>query len=350
VKLKSVIPTILIAIILLGMNVSLFSQWSTANNEIEDLKKEIIIQSEEYDKREKTFNEKMVLQKNHYDSTVLEIKSDYENLLQNVKIDLENLKTEQENLLIEIEKVRKEKEEIELELKKMKREKDELQKKYDRLLSQQASKGKIAYLTFDDGPSQNTVEILKILKAYNVKATFFVNGNSSNFGKGIYKQMIHEGHAIGNHTYSHDYSKAYTSLNSFLADFYKLENLLYEVTGIKPKIMRYPGGSNNTVSNRYGGRTVVKQIINEMNGRGYVYFDWNVDSTDASVYRQSKSKIISAVLNGSKGKSKVIVLMHDSAPKTTTVQALPAIIEGLIMQGFRFEVITKNSYTVQFLR
>ncbi|MGH4139682.1 polysaccharide deacetylase family protein [Clostridium sp.] len=206
---------------------------------------------------------------------------------------------------------------------------------------------KIAYLTFDDGPSENTVEILKILKQYDVKATFFVNGHT-NYSY-LYKQISDDGHVLGNHTYSHDYNKIYSSASNFKMDIVKLDEYLTAITGKQPShILRYPGGSNNTISHNYGGNEIMNRVIKEMNATDYKYFDWNVDSTDASTYCQDKNKIVQAVLNESSQTKHAVILMHDLTPKITTVQALPEIIVGLKNQGFIFDVLSKNAYAPQF--
>jgi peptidoglycan-N-acetylglucosamine deacetylase len=205
---------------------------------------------------------------------------------------------------------------------------------------------KIAYLTFDDGPSDNTIKILDILKKNNIKATFFVNGNPNR--KDIYKRIVTEGHTIGNHTYSHDYAAVYKTIDGFNGDKQKLEDFIFSITGVKPQILRFPGGSNNQVSYRYGGVNFMDKLTNYEKQCGVKYFDWNVDSTDASVLTQDKDKIIAEVLNGSKNKKQAIILMHDSMPKTTTALALPDIIKGLQDQGFKFSALSSNVKTVQF--
>ncbi|EJO5346123.1 polysaccharide deacetylase [Clostridium botulinum] len=208
---------------------------------------------------------------------------------------------------------------------------------------------KIAYLTFDDGPSKNTKKILKILKENNVKATFFVNGHPGL--KHLYKAIAKDGHVIANHTYSHDYSKVYMGPENFEKDIKKLDNYIEETIGQKPShIIRYPGGSNNTVSHSYGGPGVMQRIIPHMNKLGYMHFDWNVDSTDASAFCQRKDKIINSVLKESRYTHKAVILMHDTNPKVTTVQALPAIIKGLKEQGFIFDVINKNTTQISFTK
>lgn len=210
---------------------------------------------------------------------------------------------------------------------------------------------KIAYLTFDDGPSKNTLDILATLKKYDVKATFFVNGHPSM--KSLYTKIANDGHALANHTYSHDYKYVYASPENFKADIKKLDKFLTEVTGQEPThIIRYPGGSNNTVSRKYGGRNIMKEVIKTMDKEGYTYFDWNVDSTDASTYCQVESKIVDSVLRESDSAKdgKAVILMHDLGPKVTTVQALPEIIEGLKQRGFIFDVLSNNVPKVQFTK
>lgn len=219
--------------------------------------------------------------------------------------------------------------------------------KNETLYKQKLANAKIAYLTFDDGPSINTLEILKILKQYDIKATFFVNGHPDS--ESLYKQISDAGHVLANHTYSHDYKSIYTSAANFEKDVKKLDEYLTKITGKEPThILRYPGGSNNTISRDYGGMGIMDSVIKEMNEEGYKYFDWNVDSSDASTFRQDKDKIVQAVLTQSSEHKHAIILMHDLDPKTTTVQALPEIIEGLKNEGFIFDVLSKDTYAPQF--
>ncbi len=201
--------------------------------------------------------------------------------------------------------------------------------------------GKVCYLTFDDGPTANTLEILNILKKYNVKATFFViNTPQSNIN---YVKNIHaEGHAVGLHSNSHNYSYIYKGTDNYFSDLNALSGKLKELIGTEPKIMRFPGGGSNTVSRRYC-KGIMSTLAQEVTKKGYTYFDWNVDSGDASG-TLSSSKITANVLQGAKGKNSICVLMHDAVGKGTTVQALPKIIEGLINQGFYFAPLDTKSY------
>lgn len=167
----------------------------------------------------------------------------------------------------------------------------------------------------------------------------------------LYKEIVTRGHVIANHTFSHDYEYVYSSVENFKEDVNKLNNLIESATGVPPvKLLRFPGGSNNHVSRSYSGKGFMSELVKEMSKEGYNYFDWNVDSKDANAYRQKKDVIIKSVLDGAKYVQKANVLMHDLGQKTTTVEALPEVIDGLISQGFIFDTLTEDSYKPQFLK
>lgn len=202
----------------------------------------------------------------------------------------------------------------------------------------QTNPDKTIFLTFDDGPSDRTLEILDILREKGVKATFFVTGNCPAKGKSIMKKIVDEGHTIGVHTYTHDFKKIYASVGAFLDDFYKIYSLIYDATGVKPTIFRFPGGSKNGFN-----KGNYRELIAEMTRRGFDYFDWNLSAGDAvSRTPTPTSRCISNVLNASKNCRHGVVLMHDARPKTTTVEALPAIIDGLRSQGFSFDRLSNS--------
>lgn len=181
----------------------------------------------------------------------------------------------------------------------------------------------IVYLTFDDGPSQNTIKVLDILKENDIKATFFVVLNTSEEAKSIYRRIVEEGHTIGVHTASHNYKQIYASVDSYLEDFNTMFNYVYEVTGVKPQIFRFPGGSINAYN-----QEIYQRIAAEMLRRGFTYYDWNVSSGDSKAGMQ-EGVIRNAVISGVEHFDKSIVLMHDSSTRATTAAALPAIIENL---------------------
>lgn len=245
-----------------------------------------------------------------------------------------------ENLGVQVETLNTQLETLKADLNKAKEKNPEL------AATMANTETKYAYLTFDDGPSDNTTKILDFLKANNIKATFFVIGKDNM--DDIYKRIVDEGHTLAIHSNTHDYKGIYQSVDTFMEDINTLANHLEKVTGVRPTIMRFPGGSNNTVSQRYGGEGLMDQIIETINEAGYTYFDWNVDSMDASASHQDKNVIINSVLNGAANKKEAIILMHDAAAKTTTVDALPQIVEGLRKKGFVFDKITDETPTIQF--
>ncbi len=195
---------------------------------------------------------------------------------------------------------------------------------------------KTVYLTFDDGPSVQTPKILEILERYNVKATFFVVGTADEQSQQWMRDIVAAGHTLGIHSYSHNYEKIYASVDAFLEDYNRVYNLIFEVTGTYPVISRFPGGSINGF---YGVN--YQNILSEVVRRGFVYFDWNVDSGDAAETGLVKvEKLVDNALSRVDSLRRAVVLMHDSARKSTTVEALPAIIEGYRDAGFTFAPLT----------
>ncbi|MDE6588742.1 MAG: polysaccharide deacetylase family protein, partial [Oscillospiraceae bacterium] len=193
--------------------------------------------------------------------------------------------------------------------------------------------GKVCCLTFDDGPSDNTDKVLEILDRYGIKATFFVIGRTGAADQERMRQIVAAGHTIAMHSWSHDYHKVYASVESFLEDFDKLYQWIHEVTGVYPQVFRFPGGSINGYD-----RGVYQEIIAEMTRRGFVYFDWNASAQDATTRPRSASDIAADCLKGV-GKDLVVVLSHDSAARRTTVDALPAVIEGYQGAGYTFSAL-----------
>ncbi|MDP4095004.1 MAG: polysaccharide deacetylase family protein [Bacillota bacterium] len=191
---------------------------------------------------------------------------------------------------------------------------------------------KIAYLTFDDGPSRNnTVETLEVLNKYGIKATFFVLPKDGL--DDIYKRILDEGHVLGNHSYSHVYSNVYTSLERFEEDLLKARAFIKERFGYTTKLYRFPGG---TIGKR---KELIEPRIKILNENGYKHIDWNVSCGDADCCSRQVGKLVRNVLEEAEDKNEIIVLMHDSESKTATAKALPAIIEGLIKQGFQFKAL-----------
>ncbi len=206
------------------------------------------------------------------------------------------------------------------------------------------SGGKVCCLTFDDGPSANTGRVLDILERYGVKATFFVVG-SGKTGPADQERMraiVDAGHTIAMHSWSHDYKTVYASVESFLDEFSALYQWIYEVTGVYPQLYRFPGGSINGYN-----RGVYQEIIAEMTRRGFVYFDWNASAQDATPAPRPAWDIAADCLKGV-GRDLVVVLAHDSAARGTTVDALPAVIEGYQNAGYTFRALHPGVAPVTF--
>lgn len=184
------------------------------------------------------------------------------------------------------------------------------------------------YLTFDDGPSSSTSKILDILKEYDVKATFFVVAKTDETSVKLYQRIVEEGHTLAMHSYSHRYNEIYKSQENFVEDMEKLQEYLYDITGIWPRFYRFPGGSSNTVS-----EVDMQKLMAYLNESGITYFDWNISSGDASSVQISSGNIVDNCMNGLRDKSECMILMHDAAEKKTTVEALPEVIRKIQERG-----------------
>lgn len=190
------------------------------------------------------------------------------------------------------------------------------------------SSGKKVYITFDDGPSSNTDQILDILKDYDVKATFFVVGKTDERSVKAYQRIVEEGHTLAMHSYSHKYDEIYESKEAFARDLNSLQEYLYETTGVWPRIYRFPGGSSNTVS-----KVDMQELIEYLTDIGITYFDWNVASGDAVSRTLPAETIVNNCLSGIEKQKESVILMHDASNKGTTIEALPQIIEAIQEQG-----------------
>ena len=200
------------------------------------------------------------------------------------------------------------------------------------------------YLTFDDGPSDNTEAILDILDDYGVKATFFVVGKEDEHSKEMYKRIVEEGHTIAMHSYSHKYSDIYSSLDAFASDLDRIQNLIYDVTGVDSLYYRFPGGSSNQVSN-----VNMEKYIEYLDSNGITYFDWNVSSGDATSQAYSPDELVENVMQDVVKYKTSVVLMHDSDAKDATVTALPDLIETLQAQGAVLLPISEDTMLIQHM-
>lgn len=196
--------------------------------------------------------------------------------------------------------------------------------------------GKVIYLTFDDGPGCYTQSILDVLNEYNVKATFFVTNQFSNYQYMI-KKEYESGHSIAVHTYSHNYGKIYESVDSYVDDFNQMNQIIYEQTGTYTKMFRFPGGSSNTISRFNKG--IVSNVAKTMTDKGYIYFDWNIDSTDTQ-YKDSE-KIYQNVISELEKHDKSVVLMHDI--KKANIESVRKIINYGLENGYTFLGLDESS-------
>lgn len=198
---------------------------------------------------------------------------------------------------------------------------------------------KTMYLTFDDGPSEeNTSAVLDILKARGIKATFFVVGENVVKRPEVARRIVEEGHTIGIHCYNHDYKELYKSVDSFLEDFQKAYDAVYEVTGVEVKLFRFPGGSVNSYN-----KNVYQDIIREMTDRGFVYFDWNASLEDA-VKNSTPELLVQNGVSSTLGRKKIVMLAHDVIYNTTL--CLEDLLDSL--PEYEMEPLTLDVTPIQF--
>lgn len=202
---------------------------------------------------------------------------------------------------------------------------------------------KTVFLTFDDGPSPRTDEILEILSKHGVRATFFVVSNDQSVideslkqdpsfdTKKMLRRILREGHSLGLHSYTHKYDSIYASPEAYLADFNKMYHFIHDATGVYPGIFRFPGGSLNS----HNG-PVYQRLMAEMDRRGFVFYDWNLSAEDARAAK-TKEDVVKNVLTDASKFNQPIVLMHDSVNMTQTVEALEEIIVGFKERGYTFK-------------
>ncbi|GLX70179.1 polysaccharide deacetylase family protein [Paenibacillus glycanilyticus] len=201
-----------------------------------------------------------------------------------------------------------------------------------------ASSKPVVYLTFDDGPSEKTKEVLAILKKEGVKATFFMLGKEVKQYPGIAKQVVQEGHAIGNHTYNHVYAELYGSFANFAKQVMDTDEAIYQATGVRTNLLRAPGGTFGNFDQGY---------FDAMAKAGYIINDWNVDSGDSTRVGVPEKEIINTVEHSTLF-NKTVVLMHDSSIHGESVKALPEVIAFFKKKGYQFAVLTDQVEPIQF--
>lgn len=196
--------------------------------------------------------------------------------------------------------------------------------------------GKVIYLTFDDGPGPDTRRLLNILDEYGAKATFFVT--DSGYPE-LLEQIVNRGHSIGIHTATHNYQQIYADAQSYFADLYKMQQVIYDATGVQTTLLRFPGGSSNTVS-RHSCDGLMTTLVTAVQDAGFQYFDWNVDSDDAGRAKKAET-VLENVKDGVSNQRVSLVLQHDI--HSYSVDAVEDILIWGLNNGYRFEALTENS-------
>ncbi len=203
--------------------------------------------------------------------------------------------------------------------------------------------GKVAYLTFDDGPSSMTPQVLEVLRKKGATATFFTVHNASPECRKYYKEIVDSGCELALHAYEHNLPKIYESPQAYFDDYNAMNDFLYEVAGIRAKQVRFPGGSSQTVTDR----GVFWQIMKDAQNKGIIWHDWNVSSGDASPNRHTSEWVYKNIFPAALKVDTPVILMHDVPRNTYTLEALPWIIDTLRANGYKLDVISNIQNPVQ---
>lgn len=195
---------------------------------------------------------------------------------------------------------------------------------------------KVVYLTFNDAPSENTKALLDVLDQLKVKATFFVTAAnlSGDSCKEMLKEIDSRGHTIGIYSYSGDYEEIYASVEAYLEDFKKCDDLIFEATGKHATLFRFPAGSGDNSYNN----GLSEELIAEMTRRGYVYHDWNVDSSDL-FGSESASALADRTVEACESYEKNVVLLNNGNSNASTTEAVRTIVDKLSKEGYRFAAL-----------
>ena len=200
------------------------------------------------------------------------------------------------------------------------------------------------YLTFNCTPSANTEKILNVLRDFDVKATFFVSGSDTEEAKAICQRIVNEGHTIGMHSYSNQFSKLYVSKNSFSEDLSQISKYLEQVTGQKCAYYRFPGGSSNEISNLN-----MSEFVHILNQNKITYFDWNVSAGDAAG-TYTVSDVVTNVTTGVSKYKTSVVLLHDGVNKAVTVEAISPLINSLMEMDVEILPIDSETKLIQYIK
>lgn len=207
---------------------------------------------------------------------------------------------------------------------------------------------KIAYLTFDDGPSKYTPQLLQALKQAGVKATFFVIGTNCQEYPDAVKNEQADGNVVGIHSWTHKYPYIYANLGNFKQDFNQLRDYLTQQLGTAPTICRFPGGTNNTVSKKYTSTPIMQEAVTWVESLGVRPIDWDADAGDAETPIPTKDQIVQRIAKEIGSKNNPVILMHDFGNRTTTIDAIPAIVQDLKARGYSFGTLSASSTVTLF--
>ena len=205
---------------------------------------------------------------------------------------------------------------------------------------------RVVYLTFDDGPSANTMPLLEVLEEYGIRATFFVTGQYEGDTAALLQAIAEKGHSIGLHTYAHMYDEIYSYSKAFFADLQKVDELVLQATGQQAVLYRFPGGSLNSHCPKW----LRQQLRQQLAERGYIYHDWNVVSGDQGSRVLTAEELFGNVVTGAEqvGQGPLVVLFHDTNHCATTPQAVNLLIEHFLEEGYTFLPITENTPPIHF--
>lgn len=201
------------------------------------------------------------------------------------------------------------------------------------------------YLTFDNSPSRHTEEILDILAAYDVKATFFVIGREDEESQELYRRIVEEGHTLGMRSYSNRYSVIYRSKEAFAEDYRKLKDYLFELTGVECSLYRFPGGSGNQISD-----VPMEELVQFLNEQGVTYYDWNVSAGDGASAAYTAEEIVENISSDVVKYKTSVVALQDASDDRRTVEVLEPLIESLKAMGAELLPIDENTRVIQSVK
>lgn len=208
-----------------------------------------------------------------------------------------------------------------------------------------SSNKKVVYLTFDDGPDENTTPVLlNKLRELDLKVTFFISFQNEDTPakRALIKQEADDGHTLGVHCFNHDYAVCYKSEQAFLNDFNRMYNIIEEVTGVTPKINRFPGGTGNTVSMTQSHSYLMPTLEKDVKSMGFTTFDWNAGGEDADAKPPATADALAdKVISDAAGQNNVVILLHDT--KSMSVEAVDAIVKHFKSAGYTFATLTPQS-------